>query len=622
MRRLLWAASCVVFLLLLSSLFRLPDVPAPVAIALFGFALFAAYRPAVAILAVAALVPIATWTGRQWNGSVAWPETIAIAYLAGYAARKAMERDGEPADALVYAIHGMIAVIGASVAVELLVLHATLGGQSFRQFLGHSVSVEYFLGDGGFASGDAAMRLIECLLLAHAGATLARTSQLFGPRLVRAVVAGAVMAGVLNLWRLWLGAARGDEAIVTFLKLIATLRFNTHYADVNAAGSYYVMALLPALALTLTNVRWAVAAATLALSIALTGSRAAVIAAPVALGIVWFRSRQTRTNRDPAPRRWLWRTAATLLIFACAGVLYGTIVRNVTPAARALEYRKEFALTAVRMVASRPFFGVGIGEYRTASGAFSSERLRAVYPNENAHNNFLQILAEVGGIGFVVFAVLLIMSARRTDRLLSREPSTVPAGAAAGLLAFLVTCVAGHPLLIDEPALMFWLLLGAAAGWGSGLSANGGWKATTSVRRVAFVLLLAVAVSVPLRARREFGGANLEHQGIGLSRWQLDADGARYRMAGATSTVFVPADASVITVPLRSLQPQSVLEVQVYLDGRHANSVRVPSDQWRVVPVAIPQRQDGRRYRALELKVVTEQTSGSALLMIGKVTPH
>src|SRR5688572_15482304 len=92
-RHLLWAASCAVFLLLLSSLVRLPDVPAPVAATLFAFALFATYRPAPALLAVAALVPIATWTGRQWNGSVAWPETIVIAYLAGYAARKTLEHD-------------------------------------------------------------------------------------------------------------------------------------------------------------------------------------------------------------------------------------------------------------------------------------------------------------------------------------------------------------------------------------------------------------------------------------------------------------------------------------------------------------------------------------------------
>ena len=83
-------------------------------------------------------------------------------------------------------------------------------------------------------------------------------------------------------------------------------------------------------------------------------------------------------------------------------------------------------------------------------------------------------------------------------------------------------------------------------------------------RRVAFVLLLVVAASIPLRARREFGGANLEHQGIGLSRWLVDAEGARYRTAGPISTLFVPGDASVITVPLRALSPQGVLEVQMY----------------------------------------------------------
>ena len=94
-RCLLWAVSGAIFLLLLSSLFRVPDVPVPVAAALFAFVVFAAYRPAAAILVVAAVVPIASWTGRQWNGRVAWPEVVAMAYLAGYAARKVIERHRE-----------------------------------------------------------------------------------------------------------------------------------------------------------------------------------------------------------------------------------------------------------------------------------------------------------------------------------------------------------------------------------------------------------------------------------------------------------------------------------------------------------------------------------------------
>ena len=95
--RIGWAACAGLFLLLLSSLFRAPDVPLAGA-ALLAFSLFAAVRPGIALLAVAAVVPIAAWTGRQWSGAVAWPETVVIAFLAGYAARNAFARGNRPRD--------------------------------------------------------------------------------------------------------------------------------------------------------------------------------------------------------------------------------------------------------------------------------------------------------------------------------------------------------------------------------------------------------------------------------------------------------------------------------------------------------------------------------------------
>ena len=622
-RRLLWGAGCALFLLLLSSLFRVPDVPGAVIAALFAFALLAAYRPSTAIVAVMALIPIAMWTGRHWNGSVAWPETIAVAFLAGYAARKAVERRVEPADILIHAIHGMIAVIAGSLAVELLFLHATLGGEGLRHVLVAIVRRDYFIGDGGFENGDIGMRLAEGLLLAHAGLTLAKTSSTLGPQLVRALVAGAVMAGLLNLWRLWTGALRTGEPVMSFVRYLATIRFNTHYADVNAAGSYYVMALLTALALTLTNLRWALAVAVIALSLSLTGSRAAFIAGPLALVIVWFRARQRAAVANPGRgHARMWRAGATLLVVVCAAMLYAGMARNETPVATALDYRKEFTLTAFRMFATRPLFGVGVGAYRQHSTEFSSPRLRVAFPNENAHNNYLQILAEVGAGGFVVFALLMAVAAVRADRLFSASVPTGAIGLVAGLFAFVLTCLAGHPLLIDEPALTFWLLLGTAAGWGAASLAKPRWPANALMRWATAVLLIVLAVSIPGRARTEFGAANLEHLGIGLSIWHAGPDGVRYRTAGATSTVFLPADAPVIQVPLRAIPPESVLEVQLFLDGRQANAVQVTADMWSVVAVPIPQRRDGQRFRALELKVVNGSPSDPELLMIGKVDTH
>lgn len=618
--RLLWGAGCALFLLLLSSLFGAAAVPIPAA-ALLVFVVFAAWRPALAIVALPAVIPIAGWAGRQWIGGVAWPETVAVAYLAGYSARKALGWERGPVDPLAYAIFGMMAVVVGSLAVELLVLHATLGGESWRGLLWQLVSRDFFIGNGGFEQTDAAMRFIEGLLLAHAAATCARASPAVALRLVRALAAGAAIAGALNLWRLWLGAIRLDDPVLAFLRYLGTLRFNTHYADVNAAGSYYVMALLPAIALTVGRLPWVVAAILIGLSLALTGSRAAFVAGVVALALVWLRtSRRTTIPETARHRRWLRPATIALIVLVSAGMFYAASTRNVTPIGRALEFRKEFTLTSLRMFASRPVFGVGIGDYREASAEFSSPKLRAVYPNENAHNNFLQVLAEVGAIGFVIFVALLTFAATRTGTLLSSASPLVAAGSVAGLLAFLLTCVAGHPLLIDEPALTFWLLLGTVAGWGS--SADREWSPSSSARWVAVLLLLVVAISIPTRAERKFGSANLEHLGIGVSSWQMGPDDVRYRTAGARSTVFVPATASVVTVRVRALPPATSLEVQLYLDGRHANSVSVTSDMWRVIHLPIPHRQDGPRFRALQMTVSGGAPADHPLLMIGKVEPH
>jgi thiol-disulfide isomerase/thioredoxin len=42
-------------------------------------------------------------------------------------------------------------------------------------------------------------------------------------------------------------------------------------------------------------------------------------------------------------------------------------------------------------------FGVGVGMFYARSSAFISPAFQAVVPRENAHNNYLQILAELGG---------------------------------------------------------------------------------------------------------------------------------------------------------------------------------------------------------------------------------
>ena len=100
-----------------------------------------------------------------------------------------------------------------------------------------------------------------------------------------------------------------------------------------------------------------------------------------------------------------------LVAVICAGAVYLLFARNLTPTATALGFRAEFAATGLRMGAARPVFGVGIGRYYTLSSEFSSPRLRATYPHENAHNNFLQVLAELGVVGLAAFVSVLGLAA-------------------------------------------------------------------------------------------------------------------------------------------------------------------------------------------------------------------
>ena len=98
-----------------------------------------------------------------------------------------------------------------------------------------------------------------------------------------------------------------------------------------------------------------------------------------------------------------------LLALLAAAAAYAIPERgNQRSAITAANVRWELARTSLRMTASNPAFGVGIGRFYSRSGEFSSPELLESFPpaiHENAHNNFLQILAELGIVGFAVVHV-------------------------------------------------------------------------------------------------------------------------------------------------------------------------------------------------------------------------
>ncbi len=128
-----------------------------------------------------------------------------------------------------------------------------------------------------------------------------------------------------------------------------------------------------------------------------------------------------------------------------------------------------------------------------------------------------------------------------------------------------------------------------------------------------------LAASIPVRARNERADFNLEHQGIGLSGWRDELDGVRYRVAGPTSSVFVPSGSRSFTVPLRAATQE--LRVELRLDGRPADVVRVPSDRWLPMQLLLPFGANPR-FRRLEFRVTDVPPNAAEILMIGKVQPR
>jgi|UPI00049070E3 O-antigen ligase len=114
-------------------------------------------------------------------------------------------------------------------------------------------------------------------------------------------------------------------------------------------------------------------------------------------------------------------------------------------------YRAEIYRAVFRMFEQFPLMGVGQGAFYRMSGTleFSGSKFLASINGENAHNYFLQILAETGVIGFFTFAAVIIVPmvrARFSSRLL-------PVGIM--LIAFGLGNIFAHSLLIRANFFLF-----------------------------------------------------------------------------------------------------------------------------------------------------------------------
>jgi hypothetical protein len=277
-----------------------------------------------------------------------------------------------------------------------------------------------------------------------------------------------------------------------------------------------------------------------------------------------------------------------------------------------LSYRITMARAALSLIAAHPVFGIGPGNFYDTSGL-----------SDNAHNNYLQIGADLGLPAVAFFLCIAAVALHASWRQQSHD--NVAWGLTAGLLAYLVTCLAGHPLLVPGAAYPFWMALGLAASFDTRYA----W--TPAMRWAALASILTVAVTIPWQVSAAVSDADLEHSSAGLSQWQQRTDGSRYRWAGGRAAFYVSPAARSIRIPLRRgpLAPP-VLEVRIFLDGAEANRVILRDDEETIVRLNLIRRSKTRFARIdLEARVLgaaqpldVRATDSTGVLMVGRLLPE
>ncbi len=239
------------------------------------------------------------------------------------------------------------------------------------------------------------------------------------------------------------------------------------FADPNYYASLLVLALMPALALVLADVRrysvLAPACAVTFAGIALSLSRGGLVGffGGALLLLAWKRARWVAVGLV---------LVFTVLTFANANPLVGNEQVNVVekrlstlsaPELGASNRRPEIWAVARGIAAQHPFFGVGVNQFQFEAGRRNLTQYGA--PFENAHSVFFSLAAETGLIGLAAFTAFLIQLAARAARGLRTEQRmryALTLGCAAALLGFVLQGLTVAQIRVPVIAGTFFVLAG------------------------------------------------------------------------------------------------------------------------------------------------------------------
>jgi O-antigen ligase len=520
-----------------------------------------AAAPELSLLAFAGFFAIAP---AICAGLLGWPARAAAVLALPVAVGVLRRPRGSVPAGFFWSALAFLTVVLCSVAVQTVLTAVVIGSAGFAAEA-LAFARGGFLDSGAFGPMVAALPTIAGIAFALAVARAAADDS-FRRRFIRMLLAGGAAVAALNIARLAGAVLRTGTPWAALPEALTHLRISAPHGDPNATGSFFALLLPIAVTIAIRSrgrerAAHGAVAAMLALALWMTGSRAALIAVVLVAAAVapW------RPLRGSGRARAIG--AAALVLIGFAAWLSPNSLLDLHSSGGALRIRAELARVALDLWRTDPALGVGIGRFVERSrDVMRDPYVVALYGRgENAHNNFLQVLAELGLAGALAFALVLVTALR--------QPSAE--GLRRGLAAFLITCLSGHPLLVPDVTFAFWLVAGAAAGGGAAAP-------PTRLPRLAKALIAAALVLTPVSYHLERGQLSLEHVGYGVSGWLTDGDGRRYRRSEGQATIFVARTARQLTVSVRAVPGAALpVSVELSLNGRRADTLRLRDEAWQ-----------------------------------------
>jgi hypothetical protein len=573
--------------LCLQALFIPRDVPTALKVELVLIVIVTLIKPFAGLVMMAALVPFGALASLVSSVQhVRWTDATIFAFVSSWVLATRMGGRRRELDAVSFAGLILAIIVAASCVAQIIGINT--GG--LLETVWRIVSRDLFFVGRRTAGVGEGVALLLGLALVGASASLCR-EQPNGPRIFAATLVGAaVVVGLLSILLAW-----GISLEVVRARLLSPGRFVAHISDVNSAGSYFAMTACLALGLAAISRRatraiWIIATVVLAIGMWLTASWAAVAAGLGAIAFLLLNWTLRAFGRPLTPRL---AVVVTGIVLVVGLVLLAGTRRMVTT--EGFTIRRQFLETGLRMLASAPVFGVGVGMFHPLSRRFMGPQLGWSYSLENAHNYFLQTAAELGIFGLVAFLYFLytVWSTARVS--LSGRSHLL--GAVTGAGAFLATWVTGHPLLVREVAYPFWMLLGLIVAWADGAQSirspgETGWRRRGLV--LATTTLIAFA-SVPFRTDPPTRQTVM----YGVYDWEPQPDGSRVRWTEQYATIVVRLETGGLDIPMRA--PETV-QFLIAVDGVPLK-YEWASDGWRRVRVTLPPPAPEVLYRRIDFRL-------------------